>query len=205
MQGLREITMVTTIRQKIVDAAQERFNALGYSGCGIQEIADSAGVPKSNFYNYFKSKERLALEVLEEYIASSKREILSDPVLSPLSRIRGHFGFFISRYEVNGYDRGCLIGNLSAESSENVPLLRAALKDALASWTDLLAQVIEEGQARGEIKRGLEAVEMARFLINSWEGTVLRMKLTGDRRPLDDFMSIAMGLLDSRDAAEVSS
>ncbi len=196
--------MVTTIRQKIVDAAQERFNALGYSGCGIQEIADSAGVPKSNFYNYFKSKERLALEVLEGYIASSKREILSDPVLTPLSRIKSHFGFFIARYEKNGYDRGCLIGNLSAESSENVPLLRSALNDALASWTDLLAQVIEEGQAHGEIKRGLKAVEMARFLINSWEGTVLRMKLTRDRRPLDDFMSIAMGLLDSRDEAGLS-
>ncbi len=193
--------MVTTIRQKIVDAAQDRFNALGYSGCGIQEIADSAGVPKSNFYNYFKSKERLALEVLDEYIASSKREILSDPALSPLTRIKEHFGFFISRYEKKGFDRGCLIGNLSAESSDSVPLLRTALKDALSSWTDLLAKAIEEGQARGEIKRGLEPVEMARFLINSWEGTVLRMKLTRDRRPLDDFLSIAMGLLDSRGAS----
>jgi TetR/AcrR family transcriptional repressor of nem operon len=198
MQMLLEIAMVKTIRQQIVDAAQDRFNALGYSGCGIQEIADSAGVPKSNFYNYFKSKERLALEVLEGYVASSKREILSDPALSPLARIEAHFGFFISRYEKNGFDRGCLIGNLSAESSDSVPLLRAALKDALASWTDLLAKVIEEGQTRNEIKRGMNPVEMARFLINSWEGTVLRMKLTRDRRPLDDFMSIAMGLLDNR-------
>jgi TetR/AcrR family transcriptional repressor of nem operon len=62
----------------------------------------------------------------------------------------------------------------------------------------LLAKVIEEGQTRNEIKRGMNPVEMARFLINSWEGTVLRMKLTRDRRPLDDFMSIAMGLLDNR-------
>ncbi|MBO9127757.1 TetR family transcriptional regulator C-terminal domain-containing protein [Rhizobium sp. 16-488-2a] len=192
--------MVTTIRQKLVDAAQERFNALGYSGCGVQEIADYAGVPKSNFYNYFKSKERLALEVLEGYVASSRREILSDPILSPLARIKAHFEFFISRYEKNGFDRGCLIGNLAVESSDNVPLLRTALREALTSWTHLLAEVIEEGQARDEIKPGLDPVEMARFLINSWEGAVLRMKLTRDRRPLDDFMSIAMGLLNERSA-----
>lgn len=190
--------MASPTRDKIFTAAQDRFHALGYSACGVQQIVDAAGVPKGSFYNYFKTKEGLALEVLETYVASSKREILSNAALSPLTRIREHFGFFISRYERDGFDKGCLIGNLSAESSEEVPLLREALKASLSTWADLLTGVILEGQSIGEIKPGLDAGAMARFLINSWEGTVLRMKVTNDRRPLDDFMSIGMGLLDNK-------
>lgn len=189
--------MASPTRDKIFAAAQDRFHALGYSACGVQQIVDAAGVPKGSFYNYFKTKEGLALEVLEMYVASSRREILSNAALSPLTRIREHFGFFISRYEKDGFERGCLIGNLSAESSDDVPLLREALKDSLSTWAELLSSVIIEGQAIGEIKPGLEPAAMARFLINSWEGTVLRMKITNDRRPLDDFMSIGMGLLDN--------
>ena len=192
--------MASPTRDKIFAAAQERFHALGYTACGVQQIVDAAGVPKGSFYNYFKTKEGLALEVLEMYVASSKREILSNAALSPLARIKQHFGFFISRYEMDGFDRGCLIGNLSAESSDDVPLLREALKDSLSTWADLLSSVIVEGQAIGEIKPGLEPSAMARFLINSWEGTVIRMKITNDRRPLDDFMSIGMGLLDIKQA-----
>jgi len=41
-------------RERIVSAAAERFHALGYSACGVQEIVDAAGVPKGSFYNYFK-------------------------------------------------------------------------------------------------------------------------------------------------------
>jgi TetR/AcrR family transcriptional repressor of nem operon len=196
MPGLKENLMASPTRDKIFAAAQDRFHALGYSACGVQQIVDAAGVPKGSFYNYFKTKEGLALEVLETYVASSKREILSNAALSPLARIKEHFQFFISRYERDGFDKGCLIGNLSAESSDSVPLLREALKDSLSTWADLLARVIAEGQEIGEIKSGLEPLEMARFLINSWEGTVLRMKVMNDRRSLDDFMSIAMGLLE---------
>jgi len=43
------------------------FTALGYSACGVQEIVDAAGVPKGSFYNYFKAKELLAVEVLGTY------------------------------------------------------------------------------------------------------------------------------------------
>jgi TetR/AcrR family transcriptional repressor of nem operon len=190
--------MASPTREKIVAAAQDRFHALGYSACGVQEIVDTAGVPKGSFYNYFKTKESLALEVLDTYVASSKREILSNTVLTPLNRIREHFGFFISRYERDGFHKGCLIGNLSAESSESIPLLKTALVESLSTWTDQLSQTIREGQAIGEIKSGIDPVEIARFLINSWEGTVLRMKVTGDRRPLDDFMSIGMQLLEDK-------
>lgn len=187
--------MASTVREKIVKAALDRFHALGFNACGVQDIVDAAGVPKGSFYNYFKAKELLALEILEIYAQGSRREMLSDRRAPPVKRLRAHFEFMASRYERFGFGKGCLIGNLAAEMSENTPLLRKALAQSLKRWTELVAAAIRAGQADGSIVTGLDASEAARFLINSWEGAVVRMKIVKSRQPLDDFFSIAFPLL----------
>jgi TetR/AcrR family transcriptional repressor of nem operon len=190
--------MVSRVRDKLVDAALDRFHALGFSACGVQEIVDKAGVPKGTFYNYFKSKELLALEVLELYAKGSKREILSDTSLNPTERLHRHFEFLASRYAGFGYDKGCLLGNFAAETSDNMPLIRKALGESLARWTEAVAAVIQEGQSNGTISPDIHTAELARFLINSWEGAVVRMKIVNSRQPLDDFFAVAIPLLMQR-------
>ena len=187
--------MASTVREKIVNAALERFHTLGFSACGIQEIVDKAGVPKGSFYNYFKSKELLALEVLDVYAKGSRREMLSDKSVDPIKRLRAHFSFLASRYAGFGYSKGCLIGNIAAEASDHMPIIRKALALGLANWTKLVAGVIREGQKEGSIDTHLDAEEIARFMINSWEGAVIRMKLTRSKQPLDDFFSVALPVL----------
>jgi len=61
----------------------------------------------------------------------------------------------------------------------------------LANWTELVASAIRDGQADGSIDARLDAEEIARFLINSWEGALIRMKVVNSRQPLDDFFSQA--------------
>ena len=187
--------MASSVRDKIVNAAMDRFHALGFNACGVQDIVDAAGVPKGSFYNYFKAKELLALEILDIYGQGSRREMLSDKSVPPVKRLRAHFEFMASRYEGFGFGKGCLIGNLAAEMSENTPLLRKALAQSLKRWTERVAAAIRDGQADGSIVAGLDAPEVARFLVNSWEGAVVRMKIVNSRQPLDDFFSIAFPLL----------
>ncbi len=43
------------------------FGEKGYHGTGIKEIVESLKVPKGSFYNYFKSKEYFASEIVEHY------------------------------------------------------------------------------------------------------------------------------------------
>jgi TetR/AcrR family transcriptional regulator, transcriptional repressor for nem operon len=187
--------VVSRVREKIVNAALDRFHALGFSACGVQEIVDTAGVPKGSFYNYFKAKELLAAEVLEIYAKASRREILADRTVRPLKRLRDHFELMAAQYKEAGYSKGCLIGNIAAEASNDVPLLRQTLAQLLAAWTAVVATVIREGQTDGSIVAGLDAEAMARFIINSWEGAVVRMKIANGREPIDDFLSIVFPLL----------
>ncbi len=183
------------VRDRIVGAALERFHALGFNACGVQEIVDTAGIPKGSFYNHFKTKESLALEVLALYTAGSKREILGDESIPPLERLRRHFEFLASRYAVIGYGKGCLIGNLAAEMTENTPLLRDAIGQSLARWTALVADAVRDGQAHGGIASGLDAERLARFLVNAWEGAIVRMKIVNSRQPLDDFLAVTFAAL----------
>jgi TetR/AcrR family transcriptional repressor of nem operon len=192
------------VRDKIVDAAVDRFHALGFSACGVQEIVDKAGVPKGSFYNYFKAKELLALEVIEIYAKGSKREMLADTKVAPVERLRRHFEFLAARYKGFGYDKGCLLGNLAAETSDNMPLVRKALSQSLARWTDAVGAVIREGQADGSVSPEHDADELARFLINSWEGAVVRMKIVNARQPLDDFFAVIFPMMTNKRTAAVA-
>jgi len=187
--------MASSVRDRIVNAALDRFHALGFNACSVQDIVDAAGVPKGSFYNYFKTKELLALEILDIYGQGSRREMLSDKGVPSVKRLRAHFAFMASRYEGFGFGKGCLIGNLAAEMSENTPLLREALAQSLKGWTELVAATIRDGQADGSVLAALDAPEVARFLINSWEGAAVRMKIVNSRQPLDDFFSLAFPLL----------
>jgi TetR/AcrR family transcriptional regulator, transcriptional repressor for nem operon len=187
--------MVSKVRERIVNAALECFHELGFSACSVQDIVDRAGVPKGSFYNYFKAKELLAVEVIHLYAQDSGRELLGDETVAPVDRLRRHFDFLAARYAGYGYAKGCLLGNMAAEASENTPLVRQTLAESLANWTEAVAVTIREGQDDGSIVSGLDANQTARFLISSWEGAVVRMKIVGNREPLDDFFTIVFPLL----------
>jgi TetR/AcrR family transcriptional regulator, transcriptional repressor for nem operon len=184
-----------SVREKIVAAAAERFHALGYNACGVQEIVDAAGVPKGSFYNYFKAKELLAREVLSNYWADAGLDILADKSIAPLERLRRHFQHIASRYKKFGFENGCLVTKFMHEVSDSTPLLRTDLRRQIAAWTALIAETIREGQADRSISNSIDAETTARFLIENWGGVTGAMKLAASRAPIDDFFSVAFGTL----------
>lgn len=46
-------------KQHIIDKAKTIFSEKGFSGTGLREIAEKAGVSTGNIYNYFKNKEEI--------------------------------------------------------------------------------------------------------------------------------------------------
>jgi TetR/AcrR family transcriptional repressor of nem operon len=184
-----------SVREKIVAAAVERFHALGYNACGVQEIVDAAGVPKGSFYNYFKAKELLAQEVLNNYWADAGLYILADKSIAPLERLRRHFQHIASRYKKLGFENGCLVPKFMHEVSDSTPGLRKDLRKQVATWTALIAETIREGEADRTILTALDAETTARFLVESWGGVTGAMRLAASRAPIDDFFSVAFGAL----------
>lgn len=53
-----------TSRDKILDVAEALFARRGYSGVGMREVAESAGLGKSSLFHHFRGKAQLYGEVL---------------------------------------------------------------------------------------------------------------------------------------------
>jgi len=54
-------------------------------------------------------------------------------------------------------------------------------------WEAIFIQCLNEAQEEGEINEDLDPKLVGNFLINSWHGSVLRMKSTATNLPLEDF------------------
>jgi TetR/AcrR family transcriptional regulator, transcriptional repressor for nem operon len=182
----------TNVREKLLSAAFECFRAKGYKGTTIEDIADAARVFKGSFYNHFKSKEVLAIEVVNRYehdLVTASLSLQGPP--SPLKRLRKHFESLAKMSEKDEYRHGCLMNNFSAEISDTGKL-RRALDQAYIRWFTANAEVIRQAQVKREINANYQADQLARFLCNSWEGATNYMKVVRSRKPLDDFFAITL-------------
>src|SRR5580698_3573199 len=81
-------------RSRLLEKGGELVSARGFNATGLQEITDTAGVPKGSFYNYFDSKEAFAVAILSEYwdlVVELYGPILRESDTPPLSRIARYF------------------------------------------------------------------------------------------------------------------
>jgi TetR/AcrR family transcriptional repressor of nem operon len=184
-----------SLRDKIVDAALERFHVQGFNGCSVQDITDAAGAPKGSFYNHFKTKELLALEALHRYRQDSGMDILFASDKPPLQRLKAHFEFLLARAEGWGFGRGCMINNFGADLADSHPAMREALEGALVEWSSGVALVLRQAQAEGAISKGKDPDLLARLVIDAWEGATSRSKIVKSRAPLDDFFTSVFDIL----------
>ncbi|AXQ29597.1 TetR family transcriptional regulator [Solimonas sp. K1W22B-7] len=165
------------------------FTERGYNGCSVQDITQAAGIPKGSFYNHFKSKEALAADLVTEYgKGSTDRSILSDSKVPGLTRLKKHFAA-LNEYFSRCND-GCLVGKFMAEVSDDTPLIRASLSGVLDTWGRQISSAIADGQKQGAIRGDLKADDLAAFLVDSYEGAILRARVEQNPRALKTFVKI---------------
>lgn len=186
------------VRAKIIAGAAEVFHRKGFNASTIDNIVDAAGVPKGSFYNHFKSKEDLALEVIDRYRAAFEHGSLIDYERSPVDRLNEYFVYLAERFAGDNFDKGCLLGNFANEMADHSPAIRARLATVFDEWTDALAAVIRDGQQRGEITSPQPAERLAGFLLNASEGAIVRARCTKDGAAMEDFRALAFSVLDVR-------
>ncbi|HEU4630649.1 MAG TPA: TetR family transcriptional regulator C-terminal domain-containing protein [Gemmatimonadaceae bacterium] len=183
-----------SLRDRILDAGLRVMFRAGYVGASVRDITGEAAAPQGSFTNHFRSKEAFAGEVLDRYFAHVRglvRQALDDPGLSPRERLRRYLNLITERLAADGFVRGCLIGDFSLEAAPVSEPLRAQLADIYAEWRAPFARCIAEAQAAGEIATRFPAEELAEFLLASWEGAILRMKVDRSPAALERFKTIA--------------
>jgi TetR/AcrR family transcriptional repressor of nem operon len=188
----------TDTRDKLLQAGADIIHHKGFNHTGIQEILNTAGVPKGSFYNYFKSKEDFGLHVIDlfsDHFSQIARETLEDRSLSPLRRIKGILSWFIENFKAAGCTRGCPIGNLSQEMGDLSPAFREKLKEAIDRLVSGYAAALADAQAKGDISDTIKVRETAKFIVSSWHGALVHMKVAGNIEPLKNHLKFVFDVI----------
>ena len=185
-------------RDHLLQIGLRRIHATGYAPTGVKEVLDDAGVPKGSFYHYFPSKEAFAVEVLKLYVEGENQRaerILRNGKAAPLKRLRQHFEELIKVYGASARVSGCMMGNLSLEMADHSDSIQSLLRSSFANWQASIAVVLEEAIERGDLPKSTKPEKLAAFLLNSYEGALLRSKADRSNAPLENFLDFAFNVL----------
>lgn len=179
-------------RDLILARGSQVMTRRGYHGTGVQEIVQSAGIPKGSFYHYFASKEDFALQALEHlYRPRLERyaQALGNPALSPRQRILGYYRDLLAHFSSREKpEYHCFIGSLSFEMAELSPAIGEQVDGLLQGSVDILQACLEEAVAAGELPAEEDCANLAAFITNAWQGVLTRLKVAGGTAPMQAFV-----------------
>jgi TetR/AcrR family transcriptional repressor of nem operon len=163
----------------------------GFNNTGINEILEAARVPKGSFYFYFKSKEDFGLQVIDFLMAGNFMRAadihLAAPGIPYLEKFKNFFDGFLRYFEKNDYIGGCPIGNFALEMADLNENFRLKLKKALADMSKKVALFLNKAKENNELPTDFDTEANAEFILNSWEGALMRLKVEKSSAPMHLF------------------
>lgn len=180
-------------KDHLLDSGLEVMKNQGYNGTSVKDIVDAAAVPKGSFYNYFESKEAFAIEAIEKIAVDNLQcaaQQLASSSVPPLQRLNDFFAENVDQACGERFRIGCFLGNMCQEMADNSEIIRLKIKHVLLKYTQMIERVLEEAQQQGDISAGKDTKVMAEFVFNAWEGSLMRMKASKCREPLDAFLQM---------------
>lgn len=178
------------VREVLVEAAVTEFHRHGYTACSVELITKAAGVPKGSFYNHFASKEQLGAEVVARYAGDSAWWKEVEPGLSPLAQLRARFRAVVDMLAESRFTHGCLLGNMGAEVADHSAVIRTQVGISLGQWSENIVVTLRAAQAAGEITAGSDLECLGRFLLDAFQGAIMRSKVVKTVEPLEGFLSV---------------
>lgn len=160
----------------------------GFTGVGIKQILDTAGVPKGSFYHYFASKEAFGEAIISNYFINYKTRL--DAIVSRNDSAQQNlYDYFQNWYDTqqNGCEHGkCLVVKLSAEVADMSEPMRIVLNAGYQQIITWLAEQIKDGWADGSVPRldNVAAESMAKRWYFAWLGASLIAKTSQTNTPL---------------------
>lgn len=185
-------------REKLLEAATAILGRNGYQATSVDEILEAARVAPSNFYYHFKSKEELAIEVLEGYFEKSRQEmapIFMNRSITSTQKLERLHDAIVKKVSASGCCGGCPMGNLAQELSDTHPEFRMRLAKYFEECVESIADVVKDGIKADEFRKGVDPQAAAYLLFGSMQGLMLLSKSMKKVDPLDQGFWQALKLL----------
>lgn len=167
----------TELRERLFRAALQLFASKGFSETTVEDITNAADLGKGTFFNYFPSKEHILAAFGQMQIAKVQAAAEAAPHTAlPIQTFLRNLALDVISEPARNPTvvRAQLQANLSSEP------VRVMMREIHSNATEMLGRILEVGQQRGEVRRDIEATEIAQVLRQSLLGGMLIWSLYGD-------------------------
>lgn len=171
----------------------------GYNGTGVKDLTDAADIPKGSLYNYFANKEDYAKEaILLYYNEMNKKQFdhLVNDKLAPLERIKSFYSTMIQTFNNEQQCKfGCFVGNITQEMSGTSAILREVTNQIHCEIARKIKHCLADAVMHKAMEKNTNVDILAEFITNSWQGSLLKIKATNNKKSLDDFYTVLVEIL----------
>ena len=147
--------------QRILDAATQSFKCNGFSGVGVNTIAQAADVTTGAFYAHFGSKDGAFEAVIHSALKDSLRLIAGFQRRNGKKWLKAYVDFYLSRQHRVDMAGGCAIPALAPEIARAAPEHQMAYDGGMASIVDVICAGLAKGsfdERRGRAQACLSAL-----------------------------------------------
>ena len=190
-------------REKILFCARDLFYFAGYQSTSVDDILRVCGVAKSNFYYHFRTKDDLALAVLDLHIAEFERGAivaLTNTGIDPAERLEQFCKALVEAQLELQQLGGCPFGNFAAalsirEDDGRTERFREVLCKVFQQLQVNLAACLSDGIVTGVFRNDIPVDELAATVLAAIEGSMLLTRTHRSATPLTRCLPVLQLLL----------
>ncbi len=195
-------------REHILEVAAVLFWKRSYHGVNMNEIAAAAKVNKATLYQYFRSKEDLALAAIELNTASTKEWVFDRSFAAasdPMERLSLIYQFVYetakTAFDEDGRCPGCPFVNIGVEMATDNAAVREAVNESFQALAEYYRRIVRDLAARGPGERVRAPEDEAfavDFLVSNMNGAMVASKLQNRPEAILDGFRGAQTFLESK-------
>lgn len=162
-------------KEEIIQVAVRVFREKGYHNTSMNDLAKACGLTKGLFYHYFKNKNEMMREALEEVKSAFNQHVFSKAYRDDLFVGDRAKEMAESCMKIFSFDAGgCLMGNTLLETVHSVPEFKPILIGFFDDWIKAMAHIFQEKYPEEE------ALMLAQGAVGEIEGAIMMMQLYDD-------------------------
>lgn len=169
-------------KRAIMDLAEALLHDKGYNGFSYADISAELGVKNAAVHYHFRTKEELAVAVLQRYRDRFKLWVNNARVkdLPPDKKLDWFFHIYTNMRADNG--KVCLAGSLETEFNSIPDALRSQTEAMTREYLEWLEAALQEGREAGVFHFNGSAADKAALILASLQGALQMARALGTKK-----------------------
>ncbi|PWK20093.1 TetR family transcriptional regulator [Arcicella aurantiaca] len=183
--------------EEVLDKAMNLFWLKGYNATSAQDLVEGLGISRSSLYDTYGDKHSLFVRTLKKYRRERIDNVIAEATVAEDVEVYIRKAFEVVKNESlqENYARGCFMVNSAVELAPFDDEVAAIANSIMVDIEEAICTAIQRGQDKGIFTMQHSARALARFIMNSFNGLRVTIKIDSGKKVFDDIVNICLSTL----------